>query len=144
MDSLQYFNVDENQWEYLPFENSISGATINLPLKPGGGKLLKFKGETIVGLSNSTQTPTQFELKQNYPNPFNPSTTIAYNLLQNSSVSLEVNNVLGQRVDLLVNAEQEAGNHQVVWDASKFSSGLYFYRLKTEEFLQTKKMILLR
>ncbi|MCK5455551.1 MAG: hypothetical protein KAI45_00400, partial [Melioribacteraceae bacterium] len=96
LDSLQYFNVDENKWEDLPFENSISGATINLPLKSGGGKLLKFKGETIVGLSDATETPTQFELKQNYPNPFNPSTTIAYGLDSDSDVSIQIYDITGQ------------------------------------------------
>ncbi|MCP5061579.1 MAG: T9SS type A sorting domain-containing protein [Ignavibacteriae bacterium] len=149
LDSLQYFNADENEWEDLPFENSISGATINLPLKPGGGKLLKFKGETIVGLSDGTKAPTQFELKQNYPNPFNPSTAIKYsiaNVVSENlrSVQLKIYDILGREVTTLVNKKQKPGKYEVKFNARNLTSGLYFYRLKTEEFLQTKKMMYLK
>ena len=150
LDSLQYFNVDENKWEDLLFENSNTGATISLPLKAGGGKLIKFKGETIVGLSEANTAPTQIDLKQNYPNPFNPSTKIKYSIpvdthiASTTNVVLKVYDILGCEVATLVNEQQKPGHYQATWDASKFSSGLYFYRLKAEKFLQSKKMMYLK
>jgi photosystem II stability/assembly factor-like uncharacterized protein len=83
-------------------------------------------------------------LWQNYPNPFNPITTISYQLLSRSQVSLRLYDVLGREVSTLVNETQEPGAHQVSWDASGFASGVYFYRLQAGSFVETKKLILLR
>jgi hypothetical protein len=83
-------------------------------------------------------------LKQNYPNPFNPSTTIRYGLPHKSQVSLIVYNTLGQLVSQLVSGEQEAGYHEVRFDASYLSSGMYFYRLQAGDFVQARKLLLLR
>ncbi len=88
--------------------------------------------------------PTVMELRQNYPNPFNPSTTMRYGLPHKSQVSLMVYNNLGQLVSQLVSGEQEAGYHEVRFDASGLSSGVYFYRLVAENFVQTRKLLLLR
>jgi Zn-dependent M28 family amino/carboxypeptidase len=85
-----------------------------------------------------------FCLEPNYPNPFNPSTTIRYGLPHKSIVQLAVYNTLGQEVALLVQGEQEAGYHEVRFDASGLSSGVYFYRLQTGDFVQTRKLLLLR
>lgn len=82
-------------------------------------------------------------LEQNYPNPFNPSTTIRYQLPKASRVSLKIFNTLGQEVAVLVDEEKEAGYYQARWDAA-LPSGVYFYRLQTGDYLETKKMILLR
>ncbi|MCK7526056.1 MAG: T9SS type A sorting domain-containing protein [Ignavibacteriales bacterium] len=103
--------------------------------------------------------PTQFSLEQNYPNPFNPSTKIKYSIpnvtlsgVEGSRVILKVYDVLGNEVATLVNEEKPAGNYEVNFNASKLSSGVYFYKLRVEDpstssgegFVQTKKMILLR
>jgi len=88
--------------------------------------------------------PAEFKLNQNYPNPFNPSTTISFALPQASNVTLKVYNVIGQTVKTLVNEQMEAGEHQVTFDASNISSGMYFYRLDTDSFSETKKMVLLK
>jgi hypothetical protein len=93
---------------------------------------------------NGSPLPERFILNQNYPNPFNPTTTISYSLPQASDVTLDVFNILGQRVTTLINQKQEAGEHTITWDASQFSSGVYFYRLQTGEATETKKMILLK
>jgi hypothetical protein len=87
--------------------------------------------------------PGEFRLDQNYPNPFNPSTTIRYGLPNRSLVTLTVFNTLGQQVALLQNGEQEAGYHEVRFDAKKLSSGLYFYRIQAGEFAATKRLLLL-
>ncbi len=88
--------------------------------------------------------PERFVLEQNYPNPFNPSTTIRYGLPQKSAVQLTIFNTLGQQVATIVQGEQEAGNHEVRFDASGLSSGVYFYRLSAGQFVQTRKLLLLR
>lgn len=88
--------------------------------------------------------PTWFELAQNYPNPFNPSTTIEFALPQSLRVSLTVFNILGQTVDVLLDSDLPAGYHEVDWNAGKYASGVYFYRLKAGSFIETRKMLLLK
>ena len=73
--------------------------------------------------------PDKFELFQNYPNPFNPTTTICYQLTRDSKVQLKIYNLIGQEVFTLVNAEKQAGYHQEVFDATRFASGMYIYRI---------------
>jgi photosystem II stability/assembly factor-like uncharacterized protein len=88
--------------------------------------------------------PTSFALEQNYPNPFNPSTVIGYQLAVSSQTTLKVYDVLGREVATLVNERQAAGNHDVKFDASKLTSGIYFYRLTVGGYTQTKKMLLVK
>ena len=83
--------------------------------------------------------PETFGLKQNYPNPFNPSTIIRYAVPQTSHVTIEVYNVLGQRVDMLVNEVREAGYHNVTFDGSSLASGVYIYRMQAGDFVETRK-----
>jgi len=85
-----------------------------------------------------------FSLSQNYPNPFNPSTTIRYGLPARSLVTLAVFNTLGQQVAILQNGEQDAGYHEVKFDASGLSSGVYFYRLQAGGFVETRKFVLIK
>ncbi len=87
--------------------------------------------------------PVSFSLDQNFPNPFNPSTTIRYALPAKSYVTLSVFNTLGQQMATLVNDTQEAGYHEVRFDGGNLASGVYLYRLKAGDFLQTRKMLLL-
>ena len=95
-------------------------------------------------------TPNSFELSQNYPNPFNPTTTISYSIpdvasdFSLSNVQLKIYDVLGKEVATLVNKQQNPGNYEVKFDASRLTSGIYFYQLKTGSFIQTKKMILMK
>jgi len=93
--------------------------------------------------------PEVFALHQNSPNPFNPVTAIKYDMPKAGDVQIAVFNVLGQRVTDLVDGYQEAGSHEVVWNGkddggSSVASGIYFYRIKTSEFSDTKKMLLLK
>ena len=102
--------------------------------------------EVRVALSGvaGPNVPASYSLKQNYPNPFNPSTEIAFDLPKAGHVELSIFNVLGQEVDQLVDDTYDAGSHIVTWDASRYSSGVYFYRISSENFTETKKMMLLK
>ena len=84
-----------------------------------------------------------FTLNQNYPNPLNPSTTIEFTLPKSEFVTLKIYNLLGQKVVTLVTERQNAGYHQVEWNAGDLSSGVYYYVINTGEFHDVKKMILL-
>ena len=85
-----------------------------------------------------------YNLKQNYPNPFNPKTQICFSLKENSFVSLKVFDVLGKEIIVLVNQVLNAGNHQVEFDGNNFDSGIYFYEIKTSNFRDIKKLILVK
>jgi hypothetical protein len=89
-------------------------------------------------------TVRTFSLSQNYPNPFNPGTTIKYSLGNISQVSIDVYDVLGNKIVSLVNEEKQPGEYEVQWNASGYSSGVYFYKLKANEFIQIRKMLLLK
>jgi hypothetical protein len=85
-----------------------------------------------------------FSLNQNFPNPFNPSTTISYQLSDEGFVSIKVYDVLGDEITTLVNEVKQSGIHEINFDASEISSGIYLYRMTVNNFTQTRKMILLR
>jgi len=100
--------------------------------------------------ASSSLIPSNYSLSQNYPNPFNSNTLIRYSIPdrdregKSHRTTLKVYNIFGQEVATLFNDEQTAGYKKVTWDASSFTSGIYFYRLKAGDFVQTRKMILLR
>jgi len=95
-------------------------------------------------VSKASTIPDAFTLAQNHPNPFNPITSIGFSLPQPSSVKLDVFNVAGRRVATLADGSYPAGEHFVRWDARKLSSGTYFYRLSTDDFTETRSMVLLK
>lgn len=105
-----------------------------------------FKYSDIVEVN--IEAPTKFSLKQNYPNPFNPTTTIKYSIpmLGNglAQTVLKVYDILGSEVATLVNEKKSAGNYEVKFDASGLSSGIYFYKLESGSFLQTRKLLLMK
>ncbi len=85
-----------------------------------------------------------FSLYQNYPNPFNPSTIINYSIPKTGLVTIKVYDILGKEITSLVNEVKSAGNYSVQLSGSKLSSGIYFYRMQSGSFLQTKKLLLLK
>lgn len=103
---------------------------------------------TTGGLTYITQTssnvPKLFSLSQNYPNPFNPSTVVSYQLPVAGFVQLKVYDVLGNEIETLVNEKQNAGSYSVDFNAASLPSGIYFYKLVTDRFSETKKMILMK
>ena len=133
------------------------------PLLPDTGTIpvasVMWNGPLPTGVEAATATPTEYVLRQNFPNPFNPATTIRFAVPQRAHVTLAVFNMLGQQVATLVQGEQEAGYHEVQFDASGLVSGVYLYRLQVRPldsaigrdsksgagaFLQTRTMLLLK
>jgi hypothetical protein len=105
---------------------------------------LKFE-PVIVGVEDELNPlPTEFALEQNYPNPLNPSTTIKYSIPKSSQVTLKIFNTLGEELEILVNEEKPVGTYELNWNAVNIPSGVYFYRLQAGDFVQTRKMILLK
>jgi hypothetical protein len=106
----------------------------------------KFGTSVLPAVENTNELPTKFELYQNYPNPFNPETLISYQLPVASNVELILYNILGEKVATLVKEFQYAGsyNYQLSITNYQLSSGVYFYQLKAGNFLQTKKMIIMK
>jgi len=98
----------------------------------------------ILTLASQTGIPVQYQLGQNYPNPFNPSTIINYSVPNAGLVTLKVYNVLGREIATLVNQEKSPGNYSVQFTGSKLSSGIYFYRMQSGSFEETKKLLLLK
>ncbi|HTK81197.1 MAG TPA: T9SS type A sorting domain-containing protein, partial [Bacteroidota bacterium] len=95
-------------------------------------------------MDHTAPVPTEYALGQNYPNPFNPTTVISFALPKTGLVTLKVFNVLGQGVATLVNGIADAGYHSVTLNASELPSGLYFYRLSADTFVDTKKLLLMK
>jgi photosystem II stability/assembly factor-like uncharacterized protein len=110
------------------------------------GTILKTSSAGIlVGIDHAIDNlPKTFNLAQNYPNPFNPGTTIRYSIPQISFVTIKVYDILGREIRALVNENKAAGNYSVSFDAGNLASGIYFYTIKAGDFVQTKKMILLK
>jgi hypothetical protein len=134
--------------------DSINVTDVNMliPLQPGEFKIYTTAKLptpepgllTDVASEVSQSVPTSFELFQNYPNPFNPSTMISWQSPVSSPQKLKIFDVLGNEVATLVNEYKPAGNYEITFDASKLSSGVYFYQLQAGNYVETKKMILLR
>jgi len=128
-------------------ENSeVNPRTAMLTISGSGLSVdVEFEQDGVTGIAdNKIGHPADFMLEQNYPNPFNPSTTIRFSLPKKSDVILEIYNSSGQIINILVNNNLNAGYHSIVWNAGHLSSGIYFCRLKTNEFHGIVKMMLVK
>jgi hypothetical protein len=107
--------------------------------------LTNFMGEqATTGVDDVSGIPLTYTLSQNYPNPFNPTTTIEYQLPKQAFVKLKIFDLLGREVTTLMNERNAAGKHSVRFDALSLTSGVYFYKLETDDFIQTRKLLLLK
>jgi len=145
----------DNPWHYklafppvwpLPENFAYTNTTMKTAGTDGKplGDLNWFGMATGVGGDKLDVHPTAFTLDQNYPNPFNPSTTIKYQISKNGLTTLKVYNLIGQEVATLVNGVVTAGSYEVKFDASRLSSGVYFYTLRSGNFVETRKMTLMK
>ena len=103
-----------------------------------------YKNKFLLLSVNETENINNFSLSQNYPNPFNPSTKISYSIAAAGIVSLKIYDILGREVSTLVNEEKPVGRYEVNFNASQLASGVYFYQIKAGDFVQTKKLMLLK
>jgi len=111
----------------------------------GGTSSTMFTTSPLTAVTNGPTMPDDFALKQNYPNPFNPNTSISFVLPRGSKVTLKVYSLIGQEVATIVNGETlTAGEHTYSFGALNISSGVYYYRLDAGNFVQTRKMVLVR
>jgi hypothetical protein len=150
--------ITDTVWTYLNLIDTLEVTnrqdSIYFILEGGGGiagmggacydlvKLTKLGNITLI--SNKHPFSEEFILHQNYPNPFNPLTTIKFDLPKVSKLTLKIFNILGEEVTILVSESISTGSYSYEWDASNLPSGVYLYRLEAEEFVETKKMILMR
>ena len=132
------FNDKENQVFYIV----VNGLPTGLDFDPNN-YILKDVLSIVTGVDNET-IPRTFTLKQNYPNPFNPTTTISYSVPEKSFVSLVITDLLGRKITELVNEEKTQGSYTISFNAKGLSSGIYFYTLTSGNFIQTKKMLLMK
>jgi len=130
----------KGEWELRIYDRAAGNTGT---LQQWSMKVIMSTNPTGINEIGST-TPNEFSLSQNYPNPFNPSTSIRYRVSSISNVSLKVYDVLGKEVATLVYEEKPAGNYEVQFDGSNLSSGVYFYQLKSGEYIDTKKFVLLK
>jgi len=110
----------------------------------GWGSFSDVGSIVIVSVEDGNDMPAEYSLDQNYPNPFNSSSVIRYSVPQSSNVVIKVFDVLGNEIETLVTEEKPAGTYELTWYSESLPSGVYFYQLKAGEFVQTKKMILLK
>jgi hypothetical protein len=137
-------NVDQIFIEIRnPEQNSVTYSFV-LDKIEGVDKLSSDIVVTAISGNENSTVPNKFQLSQNYPNPFNPSTIIRYELPKNELVTMTIYNLLGQKVAELINEKQNAGTHEVNFNANRLSSGVYFYSITAGTFTSTKKMLLLK
>ena len=105
---------------------------------------LAFESVSSISDGGFEKSPRTYQLAQNFPNPFNPSTTISFSIPQTGKVLLSVFNSIGQEVETLIDDEMTSGDHQVSFNAIDLPSGIYFYKLETGNFVDVKKMILIK
>jgi len=131
------FGVQTTDMGYARIPNGTGAFVIQPPT-------FNLDNETALDVDNESVLRKEFALYQNYPNPFNPSTSIQYAIGSKQNVQLKVYDVLGNEVAILVNEFREAGSYDISFNASNLSSGIYFYKLQSGSFVQTRKMILIK
>lgn len=131
---------------FIPAESHTQGKNLLVVSNEVSGTVSIFEitDEALAVGDDLDVKPNTFVLQQNYPNPFNPTATIKYSISKAGLVTLNIYDMLGRSVGSLVNRKQAAGNYSVNFDASKLASGIYFYQLKSSEFVETKKMMLVK
>jgi hypothetical protein len=143
------WNVYQSCYSSYLYSLDFADANTGIAISDGGIIIKTTNGGGIpIGLNPVSQTvPSEFRLYRNYPNPFNPETRIKFSIpagIKGEKVEISVFDIIGRKVEVLVNEELKAGLYEVSWNALKYSSGVYFCRMKAGGFVSTNKMILLK
>ena len=148
-----FVDTSANDYNLLPGSPCIDAGNPDYPLDPDSTRVdigaLFFDQSTDIEDDNCPTGPYNFELSQNYPNPFNAQTTISFALVQPADVTLEVFNIVGQKVTVLADDLCQAGHHDIIWDGrdsggKPVASGIYYYRLQAGDYSETNRMTLLK
>lgn len=143
---VKYWDAETSAWKEISnVAIDLSNGMVNFDMSSVSNYvILTSNSVTSIEDENIKTLSTDYELSQNYPNPFNPTTNIKYQLLKSGSVTLKVYDVLGEEIITIVNQQQSPGNYEVNFDGSNLTSGIYFYELKSRNFIIIKKMMLLK
>jgi hypothetical protein len=133
-----YIGIDAYNYKVLPIWTDDRAGTPNQEVYTSP------VGPLVSTENTGANIPKEYVLKQNYPNPFNPNTLIEYSLPNSGHYSIIVYNALGREAAVIADGFAKAGNYAVNFDASGLSSGVYFYTMKTDEFTDTKRMVLIK
>ncbi|HEY5124404.1 MAG TPA: T9SS type A sorting domain-containing protein [Ignavibacteria bacterium] len=138
--------IEKNQgFGTIPFVSSLLVANNYIFAGTNNQSVWRRNLTEIIGIQNiSTEIPKSFKLEQNYPNPFNPTTKIKFDIPKVSNIKLTIYDIIGKEISILVNEKVSPGSYEVEFNGEKYSSGIYFYRLETPDFVQTNKIILLK
>ena len=141
-------DIPERSYRWVVPQLTIDEGRIRIYMDNVGGGYTgtseNFSIRGVVTVEDEEAFSRSFNLYPNYPNPFNPSTTISFTLSKSSHISLLIYDIHGREVESLIEGIQPAGSHSIEWNASNLASGVYFYRLTAGEFIQTRKMILIK
>jgi len=149
--AFSYVSERESRWGSWGHLESLQqvGATDYMDIAPKYQALLDVAVRVVSGVSEKTSVPADFHLEQNYPNPFNPGTMISFKLSKPSQVKLAVYNIIGQEIVTLLDARKSAGSYNVTWNGADKSgrqmpTGVYFYRIEAGDFVEARKMLLVK
>ena len=125
----------------VSFSDALTGTIVGMH-----GVILRTTngGVTFVEENETNEIATEYYLSNNFPNPFNPTTKIRYSVPQSTNVVIKVYDILANEIETLVNEEKQIGTYEITWYAENLPSGVYFYRLQSGDFVETKKMVLMK
>lgn len=136
--------VPDSGYAFIEWQGDVTGSDNPATLTVSGKKDVVAVFDVSSDIESEESIPVVYSLDQNYPNPFNPSTTISFSLKNQGTTSLVIYDVLGREIATLVNKEMNVGKYNFTFDANQLSSGIYYYQIKSGDFVATKKMMLLK
>ncbi|MBN2009434.1 T9SS type A sorting domain-containing protein [candidate division KSB1 bacterium] len=136
--------VPDSGWNFIEWSGDLEGTDNPASLTVNTAKSITATFQQSTGVEDNTEIPVEYSLSQNYPNPFNPSTTISFSLKKSGKASMELFNVMGQKVATIFDQQFTAGSHRIRFNAINLPAGIYFYQLKSGNYQAIKKLTLIK